>query len=52
MSFPKVHLWVAGMVAFVLGFPMAAKAQADSAWDIVDAVFALVDGIVDLAGDS
>ena len=47
----RFRLWIAGMVAFLLGFPFSAKALA-GAFDIVEASFGLGFAIADSAGDS
>jgi hypothetical protein len=53
MYLPRIRLWVAAMVAFMLGFPMAEKARADCDWwCIVGASIDLIYAIVDVAGDS
>lgn len=52
MSLKKVRWQIAAGVAFLIGIPMVEKAQADEVSDIVNGVFWLVRGIVDLAGRS
>ena len=52
MFFTKWRLRMAALVAFVMGIPMAEQARADSAGDIFNAAWALVESIIDIAGDS
>jgi len=48
----KLRWYTAVLVAFLLGFPMAAPAQAGSGWDIAGAAADLAAAIVDAAGNS
>lgn len=48
----KVRLWKAAALAFIMGVPMATEAKAQDAGGIIEAVFALTIGIIDVAGDS
>ena len=52
MKLRNLRWYTAGLVAFLMGVPMAEKAMADDASGIVGAVFSLVDAILDVAGDS
>ena len=47
----KMRLWMAGLVAVLIGMPMADKAEA-AGFSIVDAVIDLTGAIVDAAGNS
>jgi len=48
----KVRWYMAAAIAYLLGFPMAEKAMAGDAFDIVGAALSLAFAIVDVAGDS
>lgn len=52
MSLKKVRWSVAAAVAFLIGIPMVEKAQAQGVDDIANGIFSLINGIVDLAGNS
>lgn len=51
MRFKRIRLWVAGLVAFLLGFPLSDKVLA-GAGDIFDASVGLGLAIADSAGSS
>ena len=51
MKLNRIKLWIAGAVAFLLGFPLSEKAFA-SGWDIFESSVALGLSIADSAGDS
>jgi hypothetical protein len=51
MRFGRIRLWIAGMVAFLLGFPLSDKVLA-SGWDIFESSVGLGFAIADSAGDS
>ena len=51
MRLSRVKLWIAGAVAFLLGFPLSKKAMAD-AFDIFSSSLNLGLSIADSAGDS
>ena len=52
MKLRSLRWFAAGVVAFLMGFPLAEKAMADDAGSIVDASLALTAAIVDAAGNS
>jgi len=45
----KFKLWVAGLVAFLVGMPLAEKAKADDVEDIVFSSISLAAAIVEAA---
>lgn len=45
----KAKLWIAGLAAFLVGMPLAEKAAADDAGDIVYASISLISAIIDAA---
>jgi hypothetical protein len=45
----KFKLWVAGLAAFLLGMPLAEKAMADEAEDIVFSSLSLAGAIIEAA---
>jgi hypothetical protein len=51
MSLSRIRLWAAGLVAFLLGFPLSEKVMAD-ALDVLDASIGLGLAIADSAGGS
>jgi len=51
MRFDRIRLWAAGLVAFLLGFPLSDKVLA-SAGDIIDSSLGLGLAIADSAGGS
>lgn len=51
MRFKRTRLWIAGLVAFVFGFPLSERAFA-GLFDIVDTSIGLGLAIADSAGDS
>ena len=52
MRFGRIKLWMAGVVAFALGFPLSEKAMASNGWDVVTSSFDLGFAIADIAGGS
>lgn len=48
----KFRFWKAAALAFIMGVPMATEAKAQFGGGIVEAIFALTFGILDVAGDS
>ena len=52
LKLTKLRWHVAGMVAFLIGFPLAEKAMADDTDNIVNASLALTAAIMDVAGNS
>jgi len=54
MRFGRIRFWVAGLVAFLLGFPFAeqASAQSTNVTDIIDSSLNLGLAIADSAGNS
>lgn len=52
MSLRKVRWYAGAAIAFLMGFPMAEKAMADSAVDIVASSLSLAFAIASVAGDS
>ncbi|MBN2560941.1 MAG: hypothetical protein JXQ75_08430 [Phycisphaerae bacterium] len=52
MKVKNVRWFAAGLVAFLMGFPVAEEARADDAENIVDAVRSLITVIIDAAGNS
>ncbi|MCB9851263.1 MAG: hypothetical protein H6817_11240 [Phycisphaerales bacterium] len=52
MNLRKVRWYAGAAIAFLMGFPMAEKAMADSAVDIVSASLSLAFAIASVAGDS
>ena len=52
MSLRKIRWYAGAAVAFLMGFPMAERAVADSAVDIVSASLSLAFAIASVAGDS
>ena len=51
MRFSRMRLWVAGVVAFLMGFPFSEKVEAQVG-DIFGASIGLGLAIADLAGNS
>lgn len=51
MRFFRIRLWIAGVVAFLIGFPLSKKVMAD-AFDIVDSSIGLGLAIADSAEGS
>ena len=51
MRFARIRLWIAGLVAFLLGFPLSQKALA-GALDILDSSIGLGLAIADSAEGS
>ena len=51
MRLTRIRLWIAGLVAFMLGFPLSEKAMA-GAIDVVDASLGLGLAIADSAAGS
>ena len=52
MSFRKLRLAAAAVVAFVMGIPMASQAMADDVGNIAGAAVSLTSAIIDVAGNS
>jgi|WetSurMetagenome_2_1015567.scaffolds.fasta_scaffold132199_3 hypothetical protein len=52
MRFRKVRWYAAGLVAFLMGIPLAAQTMADEGGEIADAALSLTTAIVDAAGSS
>ena len=52
MRFKNLRWYTAGLVAFLMGVPMAEKAMADDGGNIAASGFALMDAIIDAAGNS
>ena len=48
----KYRLLKAAALAFIMGLPMVSEAKAQDVGGIIEAVFALTFGIIDVAGDS
>ena len=48
----KFRVLKASVLAFIMGVPMAAEAQAQGIGGLIEAAFALTFSIVDVAGDS
>ena len=51
MRITRIRLWTAGLVAFLLGFPMTERALAQSS-DFIESSIGLGLAIADSAGDS
>lgn len=51
MKFDRVKLWIAGAIAFLMGFPLSNKVLA-SGWDVFESSLGLGLSIADSAGDS
>ncbi len=51
MRFTRIRLWIAGLVAFLFGFPLSERAFA-GLFDVVDTSIGLGLAIADSAGDS
>ncbi|MGD9715067.1 MAG: hypothetical protein AB7N71_05580 [Phycisphaerae bacterium] len=51
MQFGRLRLWVAGLVAFIVGVPLSERAFAQT-FDIIRSAFSLGLSIADSAGDS
>ncbi|MHC5110569.1 MAG: hypothetical protein ACYTHJ_11915 [Planctomycetota bacterium] len=50
MRFKRIKVSMAGLVAFLVGFPLSEKAMAGGAWDIATASLDLGLAIADSAG--
>ncbi len=46
------RVWMAAILAFIMGVPMAAEAKAQGIGGIIEAAFGLTFSIIDVAGDS
>lgn len=52
MRFKKLRWYTAGLVAFLMGIPMAETAMADDGGSIFDSALSLTSAIIDAAGNS
>jgi hypothetical protein len=52
MSLKKIRWYACAAIAFVMGFPMAEEAAAQSAFDVVASSISLAIAIAGVAGDS
>ena len=52
LTMRKFRVLKASVLAFIMGVPMAAEAQAQGIGGLIEAAFALTFSIVDVAGDS
>ena len=48
----NLRWYAAGVVAFLMGFPLAERAMADDAGSIVGSSLSLASAIIDVAGNS
>lgn len=52
MRFKRLRWYIAGLVAFLMGIPMAERAMADDGGDIFGSALSLTSAIIDAAGNS
>ncbi len=52
MKFGRIRLWMAGLVAFAMGFPLSEEAMAGDTFDIITSSFDLGLAIADSIGGS
>jgi hypothetical protein len=51
MRISRLRVWMAGVLALLIGFPLTEKAFGQ-VWDIVGSSFSLADAIADASGGS